>query len=212
VLAEAYRDLVRVAAAVSHRGGEAGDLLQSVLLEAIERGVADLGAAERRAWLRGAIRRRASFEARTAVRARRRETSWAHLVAATPDGDEPVTQPWRFSSEMLDTLAPSLRTLAALASAELEGEEIRSVLRLTDTAFRKRLSMLRRALHQAPIPAERVVARPRQAFALGTRRAELISSLRRQPAWAIASHDPDGHALIFSIAGAHKRPPDGNSG
>jgi DNA-directed RNA polymerase specialized sigma24 family protein len=212
VLADAYRDLVRVAAAVSRAGGEGGDLLQSVLLEAIERGIADLGAAERRAWLRGALRRRASFEARTAVRARRRETRWAHLVSTTPDGDQPAARPWRFSSELLDALAPSLRTLAALASAELEGEEIRSVLRLTDTAFRKRLSLLRRALRQTSGAGESLVTRPRQAFALGARRAELISSLRRQPAWAIASHDPDGHALIFSIAGAHKRAPDGNSG
>jgi DNA-directed RNA polymerase specialized sigma24 family protein len=211
VLHEVYGELVRVASAVSRSHSEARDLVQSVLLDAIERGIGDLSEPERRAWLYGALRRRAAFDARTAGRARRREARW---LEATPDrsgagGGAP--QPWRFSRDFLERLAPSLRTLAALASAELQPSEIRSVLRLSDTAFRKRVSMLRRAVHHASAIGVSLVTAPSQAFALGKKRAQLIADLRRHPGWAIASHDPDGHPLIFSTAGAHEKAPAGNS-
>ncbi|HMJ14306.1 MAG TPA: hypothetical protein VK524_22980 [Polyangiaceae bacterium] len=208
---EAYGELIRVATAVSRTGHEARDLVQSILLDAMEHGVADWSAPERRAWLRGALRRRAAFEARTAARARRREARWFEVTTSQVNSGEPIAKPWRFSRELLTRLAPALRTLAVLASAELRPGEIRAVLRLTDTAFRKRLSMLRRAVSEATAAGVSVITAPSQAFALGPKRAPLISALKWQRGWAIASHDPDGHPLIFSIADAHKKPPAGNS-
>jgi RNA polymerase sigma-70 factor (ECF subfamily) len=209
---ELYDELVRVAAGVSRSRHEARDLVQTILLDAIERGIADFHTAERRAWLRGALRRRAAFEARTAGRARRRDALW---LDATPAGARAAAagpRPWRFSSELLRRLAPSLRTLAVLVSADLAPDEIRAALRLSDTAFRKRLSMLRRSVHDASRAGLRVVSAPAQAFALAGKRAALITALRRHSGWAIASHDPDGHSLIFSTAGAHESKADGNSG
>jgi DNA-directed RNA polymerase specialized sigma24 family protein len=210
VLREVYGELERVAAAVSRTQNEARDLVQSVLLDAIERGVADLSAPERRAWLRGALRRRAAFDARTAGRARRRDARWLEASSGSGEAGE-TARPWRFSRDFLERLAPSLRTLAALASAELEPREIRSVLRLSDTAFRKRVSMLRRALGQASAAGVSLVTAPSQAFALGKQRALVIAGLRRHPGWAIASHDPDGHPLVFTTVGAHEKAPGGNS-
>jgi RNA polymerase sigma-70 factor (ECF subfamily) len=135
------------------------------------------------------------------VRQRHREARWQATREAAP-AIEP--EPWRFSPELLARLSPALRVLAALASAELEPREIRSVLRLTDTAFRKRLSELRRAVHEATAAGIAVVHRPDAAYALGASRAELLESLKSHPTWAIASHDPDGHPLIFSRIDAHK--------
>jgi DNA-directed RNA polymerase specialized sigma24 family protein len=210
VLRETYGELLRVAASVSRTRDDAGDVVHAVLLDAIERNVADLSASERRAWLRGALRRRAAFDARTAARARRRDERWTE---ATTAAREPNAGPasWRFAGELLERLAPSLRVLAALVSAELEPAEIRAVLRLSDTAFRKRLSALRSAVRTA-MAGGTLVTEPSRAFALGSRRAGLIAGLKQHPGWAMASHDPDGHPLIFSLAGAHKRTPVGNTG
>lgn len=213
MLRELYDECVRIAAASSRNAQHARDLAHAVLLDAIARDVGDLSAPERRAWLRGALRKHAAFEARTAVRRRHREARWQSAIddAAAP-AQEQGQEPWRFSPELLARLSPALRVLAALASAELEPREIRSVLQLSDTAFRKRLSELRRALREATAAGIAVVCRPPAAYALGAARAELLMSLRGQPrTWAVASHDPDGHPLIFSRAGAHESQPDGNS-
>lgn len=208
MLREVYEECVRVAAASSRSAQHARDLAHAVLLDAIERGVDDLDAVERRAWLRGALRKHAAFDARTAVRRRAREGRWQ---AATETQRSAEPEPWRFSPELLARLSPALRVLAALASAELEPREIRSVLRLTDTAFRKRLSELRRAVGEAAAAGIAVVSRAPAAYALGAARAELLESLKSHPTWAVASHDPDGHPLIFSRTGAHESPSDGNS-
>ncbi|HEX6277063.1 MAG TPA: hypothetical protein VFZ53_28675, partial [Polyangiaceae bacterium] len=173
--------------------------------------IPESGAPARRAWLRGALRRRAAFDARTATRARRRDERWVDATVAERESHQGGSASFRFANDLLERLAPSLRVLAALVSAELAPAEIRAVLRLSDTAFRKRLSALRCAVRTALASGE-VVTEPSWAFALGSRRAGLIASLKRHPGWAVASHDPDGHPLIFSLAGAHKRRRAGNSG
>lgn len=133
MLRQLYDECVRVAAASSRSAEHARDLAHDVLLDAIARHTADLSTLERRAWLLGAMRKHAAFAARTEGRRRGRETRWqaAHEGRLTVD-----PQPWRFTPALLDKLTPALRVVAALASAELEPREIRSVLRLSDTAFR----------------------------------------------------------------------------
>jgi DNA-directed RNA polymerase specialized sigma24 family protein len=208
VLRELYEECVRAAAASARSAEQARDLAHDVLLDAIARGAADLSTLDRRAWLRGALRKHAAFQARTAVRGRSRETRWQAMAEAHTS---PEPEPWRFTPELLDKLSPALRVLAALAAAELEPREIRSVLRLSDTAFRKRLSELRRAVREATSAGIAVVCRPPAAYSLGAARAELLINLKAHPTWAVASHDPDGHPIIFSRTRPHETPADGNS-
>jgi DNA-directed RNA polymerase specialized sigma24 family protein len=198
-----YADLVRTARKWSRRADEAQDLVQDALVEALERSKTDWRAPEETAWLRGVVRRRAAFEARSAVRRRRREA----LAARVTGGAEGhVRQGWEWSEQMLASLPPSLRVLAVLVAADLTGAEIRWALRLTDTAFRKRLSALRKAVQQVLEDPDATVTVPRRpGFALGALRGELLRALKRQGNAALAAHDPDGHPLIFcfSITRAH---------
>jgi RNA polymerase sigma-70 factor (ECF subfamily) len=192
---EVYDECLRVAARCVRNRADAVDLVQTVLLQAIERGVSELSAVERRAWLRGALRRRAAFDARVAGRRRSRESRWLETRGVI----DPAATPWRFSAEFLAQLQPSVRALAALASADLNPDEIRAVLRLSGTAFRKRLSMLRRFVREAAEAGLSVVAVRSTVYALGPARASVIESMRRRPQSVLGSHDPDGHPLIFAV-------------
>lgn len=194
---DAYDDCLRTATKRSRDRNDAGDLVQSVLLAALERGVSDLDAPERRAWLRGALRRRAAFEARLAARRRQREARWQ-----AERGPSEPPRSWRLSSEFLASLQPSVRALATLAAADLNPDEIQSVLKLSGTAFRKRLSSLRRFVREASEAGLSVVTTRSTAYALGPARASVIESLRRRPRAVLGSHDPDGHALIFAVGDA----------
>jgi RNA polymerase sigma-70 factor (ECF subfamily) len=200
---ELYDECVRVAALSAPGSEHARDLAHDVLLDAVARG--RTGELEGRGWVYGAMRRRAAFEARTAARRQAREVRWH---AATTN---PAASAWRFSPELLARLSPALRVVAALASAELQPREIRAVLRLSDTAFRKRVSDLGREVRDAARAGVTVVVPVTEGPALGPARAQLLATLGRHPAWAIASHDPDGHLLVFSRAGAHRSALGGNS-
>lgn len=191
---DVYEECLHAAASCTRNRDEARDLVQTVFLQAFERGV-DVGAPDRRPWLRGALRRRALFEARLAGRRRKREAGWFD----TRSSADPTPRAWRFSAEFLAQLQPSVRALAALASADLNPAEIRSVLRLSGTAFRKRVSMLRRFVREASEAGLTVVTTRGTAYALGPARAGLIESLRRRPEAVLGSHDPDGHPLIFAV-------------
>lgn len=194
---DVYDECLRVATRCVRNRADAVDLVQTVFLQALERGVSELSAPERRAWLRGALRRRAAFEARVAGRRRRRESRW--LDTRRPSDCAPTA--WRFSPEFLAQLRPSVRALAALASADLNPDEIRAVLRLSGSAFRKRLSMLRRFVRAATEAGHTVVAVRSTVYALGPARASVIESLRKRPQSVLGSHDPDGHPLIFAVRG-----------
>lgn len=192
---DAYDECLRVASRCARDRSDAADLVQTVFVQALERGVSELDAPDRRAWLRGALRRRAAFEARVAGRRRRRESRWDDARGSA----EPTSAPWQFSAEFLGQLQPSVRALAALASADLNPDEIRSVLRLSGTAFRKRLSMLRRFVREATEAGLGVVVTRNTVYALGPARTSVIESLRRSPQAVLGSHDPDGHLLIIAV-------------
>jgi DNA-directed RNA polymerase specialized sigma24 family protein len=196
---ETYRDLLRTAQRVARSADEARELVQDALVIALARGFHDWSSPERRAWLSGVVRKRAAFVARGHARRRRREAALER--AADRQG------PWVWQPSFLASLPHSLRAVATLASADLCAAEIRWLLGLSDTALRKRLSSLRsavRAESESPtLPA------PPPAQGLGSHRASLLASLRRQGGTVLATHDPDGHPL-FLRADAHKTGPVGN--
>jgi DNA-directed RNA polymerase specialized sigma24 family protein len=190
-----YSELLRTARRWTRRAEEAQDLVHDAFVEALERGRVDWRAPEGEAWLRGVVRRRAAFQARTAGRRRRRE---ALVAGAGSPSATSAQNRWRWSEQVLAALPRSLRVLAALVAADLSAVEIRWALRLTDTAFRKRVSELRKAVQGVLQDPEAVVAVPMgPGHALGPLRAELIQALKRHGSAALGTHDPDGHALIF---------------
>jgi RNA polymerase sigma-70 factor (ECF subfamily) len=74
--AKTYLSLLRCARRRSRLADEAGDLLQSALLAAIEAQRGDMTRSENRRWLVGVLRNRALHEARSAARRRQRESAY----------------------------------------------------------------------------------------------------------------------------------------
>jgi RNA polymerase sigma-70 factor (ECF subfamily) len=196
---EAYRDILRTARRFARSGDDARDLVQDTLAIALARGFQDWPAPERRAWLRGVVRKRAAFLARGQIRQRRRE-GLAEAVG-------PGAGAWRWQPRFLSSLPRSLRAVAALASADLCAVEIRWLLGLTDTALRKRLSELRSAVQAEVEPPTLPASEAPVSF--GARRPQLLASLRQQGGPVVATHDPDGHVILLRT-GAHKSGPLGN--
>jgi RNA polymerase sigma-70 factor (ECF subfamily) len=199
---EAYRDILRTARRYSRSAEEARDLVQDAIAIALARGFEDWPSPSRRAWLRGVVRKRAAFLLRGQARRRRRERG-----VELPEAGGAEVAPWTWEPSFLSALAPSLRALALLVSADLCVAEIRWLLGLNDTAFRQRLSALRRALRAQADPPTRPLSEP--ALPFGPQRAHVLAVLRRQRDPALATHDPDGHAILLRI-NAHKAPVPGN--
>ncbi|HKO47789.1 MAG TPA: hypothetical protein VJV79_08700 [Polyangiaceae bacterium] len=197
-MSPAYSELLRAARRWTKTPEDARDLVQTALAEAVARGFHDWEAEGRRGWLHGVIRRQAAFQARGEARRHRRDQLWQ---LAREHSEQLV---WAWAPQFLSTLAPSLRTLALLVQAGLGGAEIRSVLRLTSVAFRQRLTALRRTL--ATTPEATLAGRAPEGPGLGARRQSVLSTLQRQPHWAVGSHDPDGHPLIFVAVSSRTAP------
>src|SRR5688572_3825487 len=196
---EVYRDLLRTARRLGRSAEEARDLVQDALVIAITSGLTDWPSPLRRPWLRGVVRKRAAFLARGQLRRRRRE--------ALVEPCAPGAGRWTWQPGFLASLPRSLRAVAALASADLCAAEIRWLLGLSGTALRQRLSALRRAvLAEAEAPT---LPAPEPELSFGAQRASLLAVLRRQREPALATHDPDGHAILLRI-NAHKPRAPGN--
>ena len=184
---------------LARSGDEARDLAQDVLVIALARGFEDWASPARRGWLSGVVRKRWAFVARGEGRRRRREG----LVEAAG----PRAGAWVWDAGFLASLPRSLRAVATLAGAELCAAEIRWLLGLSDTALRKRLSELRRAVLAAPELPTQPAPEPRLSF--GAHRGQLLAVLRQQRGPAVATHDPDGHTLLLRWS-AHKMGKLGN--
>jgi RNA polymerase sigma-70 factor (ECF subfamily) len=199
MLGDVYRDVLRLARRCTRSADEARDVAQDTLLVAVARGFDDWASPARRAWLRGVVRKRAALLVREQTRRRRREQ--------LAESAAPSQGAWAWHPRFLAALPRSLRAVATLASADLCADEIRWLLGLSDTAFRQRLSALRRALRAEPDAPTLPAAEPAVRF--GPQRAHVLSGLRRRGGRSIATHDPDGHPLLL-CALAHETAPPGN--
>lgn len=191
VCQDAYRDILRMARRFARSEDEARDLVQDAVMIALVRGFDDWSTAGRRGWLRGVVRKRAAFIIRGQARRRRREE--------LPDG-APGTgaKRWVWQAGFLASLPRSLRVVAALASADLCAAEIRWLLGLSDTALRQRLTALRRAVRAEAEPPTLAAREPQLSF--GGPRAHVLAGLRRQRGRVVATHDPDGHAILLRMS------------
>jgi RNA polymerase sigma-70 factor (ECF subfamily) len=187
---DAYREMLRTARRFARSDEEARDLVQDALVIALTRGFDDWSSPARRGWLSGVVRRHAAFVARGHMRRRRRER------LQVSDWDSGARR-WVWRADFLASLPRSLRVVAALASADLCATEIRWLLGLSDTALRQRLSALRSAVRAEGEPTTQSAPEPQLAFA-GPRK-QLLAGLRQQPGRVIATHDPDGHAILLRI-------------
>lgn len=185
---DAYLELLARARRLTRRSDEAEDLLQAILLSAIHAGRADLSCPNNRRWLEGALRRRAAFEARTAIRRRRREGGWSTDAAAPAGSPLPAS--------FLGALTPSLRTTALLVLTGHAKPEILWLQRLSDAAFRQRVSEIRRRWRESDDPSIEDAAGLAGPLSYGRIRRALLGAAQGEGV-ALASHDPDGHLFVI---------------
>lgn len=207
-------DMYRIAKQYTRRPEEADDLVQDLLLEAVITGK-DFSDARFMAWGRGFLRNHAAFIARTEGRRRKREERFheqEHNANRTAK---------QLPKEFIAGLRPSLRVVARLVNCGLNRQEIQYLLLIADTAFRQRLTALRRewkAYIQVTQHLPEYPDDPIHTLASGLLRRSLIESFRK-PAnghsydvgRTIGSHDPDGHLFTIRSFFAHKTIGHGNN-
>jgi RNA polymerase sigma-70 factor (ECF subfamily) len=137
-----YAELVALARRHARRSAEAEDIVQDVLIAAVEAGRDDFSQPANRRWMAGAIRRRAAFDARSASRRREREARWQ--AERQPDGHPQEGEPL---AGILAGLPKSLRVIAALAVSGHSRIEIAYLVGLNDTTLRQRIRALKVATH-----------------------------------------------------------------
>ena len=198
------RRLRALARRLSRDASAAEDLLQDALIVAIRTG--RLGEAGASNWMAGVMRNLALTTARAEARRRRREAIFVETCADGGAAESPPVPP-----QFIDSLPPSLRSVALLAAAGATRAEIGHLLGLADTALRQRLAALRkrwRAQGEQDFAAAPDLA---GRLALGSIRRALLP-LARRTRFLLASHDPDGHLFAFGKfqAGPHIPAPGGN--
>jgi DNA-directed RNA polymerase specialized sigma24 family protein len=198
--AKTYLSLLRCARRRSRLADEAGDLLQSALLAAIEAQRGDMTRSDNRRWLVGVLRNRALHEARSAARRRQRESAYMlrHIGEETALAEE--LEPF------VATLPSALRTTALLAFTGHTKSEIAWLLSLSDAALRKRLSEIRQRWRRSELRTLPELGNPRGDLPFGHIRRALISRVRDAHA-VLASHDPDGHLFVVTSQIAKARQP-----
>jgi len=196
-----YTQLLQYARKVTRHSDEAEDLLQIVLLAAVEAGRTDLTCTDNRRWLFGALRKRSAFDARSAVRRQKREAS---SVLTEEPSEESQAENQVSTGEFVNTLPPSLRTAALLALAGHTKAEVAWLLRISDAALRQRIAQIKRRWRQ--FDGRHVSGLPslKGELAFGQIRQALLK-MSRHNSVILASHDPDGHLFVVSSQNAPSR-------
>ncbi|MEM6464347.1 MAG: transcriptional regulator [Pseudomonadota bacterium] len=199
-----YSQLLRYARKVTRRADEAEDLLQAVLLSAVETGRGDFSSMQNRRWLMGALRKRALFDARTAARRKQREARFApeEKTSAEPEG-----APMRF----IRNLPPGLRTTALLVLTGHTKTEIAWLLGLSDATLRRRIADIRQRWRAGGEPVMGQYCGLNGTLAFGRIRSTLLKHVRHAPA-LLASHDPDGNLFVLTSQNRLSRQHNGIAG
>jgi hypothetical protein len=180
--------LLREAQRATRRRTEAEDLFQTVWLAAVEAGREDLSCAANRRWFVGALRMRALFDARTAIRRQTREQRAALMDART--GESPEV-PLGF----VERLPPKLRATALLVLTGHSKREILWLQRMNEPALRQRIAGIRRSWRAEGGGSLDGVSGLGGPLNFGIIRRALLPQAR-SPGVVLASHDPDGHLFV----------------
>jgi DNA-directed RNA polymerase specialized sigma24 family protein len=187
-----FSQLLREARRAARRRTEAEDLFQTVWLAAVEAGREDLSCVANRRWFVGALRKRALFDARTAVRRRTREHRTALMNVHV---GESVEVPARF----VERLPPKLRTTALLALTGHTKREVLWLLRINEPALRQRIADIRRRWRVEGGGSLDGVSGLGGQLDFGIIRRALLRPAQRAGV-VLASHDPDGHLFVVSTS------------
>jgi DNA-directed RNA polymerase specialized sigma24 family protein len=190
--------LLRQAVTLSRCAADAEDLLQAALVVALEQGRGDLHLPDNRRWLYGVMRNLSRSEARKAARRRARDAAFAELAPHGAEADVPDP------SDFVDRLPRGLRLVALLALSGHTRAEIAWLLRLTDTALRKRLSDLARHWRSQGIDGQPALRLAHGTLPFGRMRLAMRAGLPAVRA-TFASHDPDGHLFLVTSQNAVPR-------
>ncbi len=185
-----YTELLQYARKVTLRTDEAEDLLQTVLLAAIEAGRVDISCINNRRWLIGALRNQSAFFARSAVRRRSREASAAYLGNSQAESKIPT-------AKFVSRLPPSLKTTALLALTGHTKAEVAWLLRVSDSALRQRIVQIKRRWRLFDGRHVSEFGGLKEGLAFGRIRKALLKAPLRDNI-TLASHDPDGHLFMVS--------------
>ena len=150
---------------------------------------------------RSVIRNQATMQARSAIRRRRRDDA-----VAGDDITPPCEETAPSATALLERLPPAARRVAVLALHGLNAEEIRWVLAINATAFRQRLTSIRKTLGALP-PTQRAEAMALAYVRDPARSVELQFGLIRRALKAalrgadgMGTHDADGHLIVLRTA------------
>ncbi|HEY7885254.1 MAG TPA: transcriptional regulator [Cellvibrionaceae bacterium] len=188
-----YTQLLQAARRYTRRQDEAEDIVQEVLVAACAAGRADFSSPEDISWMIGAIKRRAAFDARSALRRRLRETRWQ---ADRPESVAIVNTPSPADiGVFLQDLPRALRVTAALALSGHSRADIIYLLNISDAALRQRIRALKKLFARVGITAPADMTSLNLDLAYGALRQALQPFLRRHGG-TFASHDPDGHLFL----------------
>src|SRR4029079_7530785 len=135
-----YAHWLRAAGHATCRRQEAADLLHDSLMDAMRARRTDFTSLDTRRWFTGVLKNRARMDARSAVRrvTRQKLCRGRGLEPATTTSPD-VPQAF------IASLPRSARAVAVLALSGMNRQEIAAALNIAPTAFRQRLTCIRRA-------------------------------------------------------------------
>lgn len=193
-MASIIASLLRIARRHCQRYGEAEDLLQEALVEAVAVGRGDLSQPDNLRWIKGVLRNMAAEAARSETRRAAREDAYARHAEQTADTDYPDAVP-------LERLPQAQRVVAKLALSGHTRAEIAHLLGISDAALRQRIAALRSRLSAEDTSAPHEFVGLQAPVAFGQIRRWLHNAMQRQNA-QLGTHDQDGHLMMVSIASA----------
>ncbi len=188
------RTLRTQALRLSRSAEDADDAVQETLLASIQAGRYDLP------WLYGVLQKQVAMQIRAKVRRRRREEI---ILDEAQSADVEASQPSQSILTLIRSLPTASRQVTVLAMHGLNVEEIRYLLNIAPTAFRQRLTSIRKSLGKLPEDQARealaiaYVREPKRSveLQLGLIRRALKAALYGDR--CLGTHDLDGHLMII---------------